>query len=235
MENREMREKEEILLERLFEFQDLEYKAFHEKLIPTVDKETVIGIRTPVLRSFAKEIAGSEEATCFLQSLPHLYYEQNNLHGLLIEGIKDYEKCVEELNRFLPYVDNWATCDMIRPKCFKKHLPELLERIKVWLKSEHIYTVRFAIEMLMTFYLDEAFMPEYLAWVSEIRTEAYYLKMMIAWYFATALAKQYEVTIPYLEMQRLDQWTHNKTIQKAVESYRITKEQKAYLKTLKRK
>lgn len=223
------------IVNRLFELQDLKYRDFNAKLIPTVDKETVIGVRTPALRKLAKEITGSEEAEAFLKELPHQYYEENNLHGSLVEGIKEYDKCIKELNHFLPYVDNWATCDLMRPKCFKKHLMELLEQIKIWLKSEHIYTVRFAIEMLMTFYLDEAFEPEYLEWVSEIRSEEYYLNMMIAWYFATALAKQYDATIPYIENRKLDKWAHNKTIQKAVESYRITDEQKVYLKTLKRK
>ena len=208
----------QIILERLMELQDLKYREFISKLIPTVNSETVIGVRTPAMRKLAKEISGSEEAEEFLHSLPHTYYEENNLHGCLIELIKDYDVCIEALNQFLPYVDNWATCDFIRPKVFKKHKSDLLEQIKIWLKSDHIYTVRFAIEMLMTFYLDENFSKEYLAWVAQIRSEEYYLNMMIAWYFATALAKQYEAALPYLEEQKLDQWTHNKTIQKAVES-----------------
>lgn len=223
----------ETIQKHLFELQDLKYKDFHSKLIPTVDPETVIGVRTPALRKLAKEIAKTEEAGEFLKELPHQYYEENNLHGFLIEAVKDYEECVEKLNIFLPYVDNWATCDMMRPKVFKKYREELLVQIKEWMQSEHIYTVRFAIEMLMTFYLDEWFEEEYLEWVAEIRSEEYYLNMMIAWYFATALAKQYEAVVPYIEGRRLDKWVHNKTIQKAVESYRITAEQKVYLKTLK--
>ena len=223
----------ESVQRRLFELQDTEYRDFHAKLMPTVAKEKIIGIRTPVLRKFAKEYAKSEDAGEFLKVLPHDYYEENNLHGFLIEGMKDYEECVRALDTFLPYVDNWATCDLVSPKILKKHLPELLERIQIWLRSEHVYTVRFGVNMLMRFYLDEHFSPEYPKMVAEIRSEEYYVNMVIAWYFATALAKQYEAVISYIEQKRLSPWTHNKTIQKAVESYRITDEQKAYLKTLK--
>lgn len=219
--------------ERLFELQDLKYRDFNAKLLPTVDKDTIIGVRTPATRKLAKELAGSEAAKEFLQTLPHEYYEENNLHGCLVEQIKDYDRCIEALNTFLPYVDNWATCDMMSPKVLKKHLPELLEQIKVWMASEHVYTVRFGIEMLMRHYLDEEFQSEYLEWVAEVRSEEYYLKMMVAWYFATALAKQYEAALPYIEDRKLEKWAHNKAIQKAVESYRITDEQKVYLKTLK--
>ncbi len=226
---------DKTILQRLKDLQDVKYQEFTSKLIPNVDPKYVIGIRTPELRKFAKEIAGSEEAQAFMKILPHTYHEENSLHGFLIELIKDYDMCVDALNQFLPYVNNWAVCDQMRPKVFKKHKEELLEQIKIWLGSEHLYTVRFAIEMLMTHYLGEDFSEEYLEWVAQIRSEEYYLNMMIAWYFATALAKQYDKTIPYLEEQRLDIWTHNKTIQKAVESYRITPEQKAYLRTLKRK
>lgn len=217
------------------ELQDLKYREFHSKLIPNVDSQFVIGIRTPALRKLAKEIAGSDIAEKFLNNLPHTYHEENSLHGFLIERITEYDVCIEALDCFLPYVNNWAVCDQMRSKVFKKHKTELLGQIKIWMQAEHIYTVRFAIEMLMTYYLDEDFSEEYLEWVSQIRSEEYYLNMMIAWYFATALAKQYETTITYLEEHKLDIWTHNKTIQKAVESYRITTEQKAYLKTLKRK
>lgn len=218
---------------RLFSMQDLKYKEFHSKLMPTIEPDTIIGIRTPELRRFAKEFAkqpGSEE---FIKVLPHKYYEENNLHGFLIEAMKDYDRVIYELDRFLPYVDNWATCDLMRPKVFKKHLSELIGQIKLWIKSEHTYTIRFGIEMLMTFYLDENFSPEYLNIAAEVKSEEYYVNMMIAWYFATALAKQYEIVLPYIEEQKLDSWTHNKAIQKAVESYRITPEQKEYLKTLK--
>lgn len=218
---------------KLYALQDLKYRDFNASLIPTVDKETIIGVRTPATRKLAKELAGTEEAEAFLKVLPHEYYEENNLHGCLIEQIKDYDKCIEALNTFLPYVDNWGTCDMMSPKVLKKHLSELLEEIKSWMASDHVYTVRFGIEMLMRYYLDEEFRPEYLEWVAQVRSEEYYLKMMVAWYFATALAKQYEAAVPFLEEQRLERWTHNKAIQKAVESYRVMDEQKVYLRTLK--
>lgn len=217
----------------LFSMRDPGYRDFHARLMPTVDKKTIIGIRTPQLRKFAKEFAKKPESELFLHELPHRYYEENNLHGFLISNMKDYERCVRELYRFLPYVDNWATCDLMSPKIFKKHLPELLEHIKNWIASEHTYMVRFGIGMLMSFYLDEAFEPEYLRMVSFVKSEEYYINMMIAWYFATALAKQYDSAVIYLEEKRLDKWTHNKTIQKAVESYRITEQQKLYLRTLK--
>lgn len=218
---------------RLFELQDLEYRDFHAKLMPTVDKEKVIGVRTPALRKFAKEFGKSEEAGEFMKVLPHDYYEENNLHGFLIEGIKDYEQCICALDAFLPYVDNWATCDMMAPKVFKKHLPELEHKIDEWMASEHAYTVRYGIGMLMRFYLDEGFRVEYLAKAAAVESEEYYVKMMIAWYFATALAKQYEAALPFIEERRLEKWTHNKAIQKAVESSRITAEQKKYLRTWK--
>lgn len=225
---------ENYILNRLFELQDLKYRDFHSKLMPTVEKSRVIGVRTPALRKLAKEIKGTEHAAEFLKILPHEYYEENNLHAFLIEEIKDYNKCIEELNKFLPYVDNWATCDMMRPKVFKNHLPELLEQIKNWLASGETYTVRFGIEMLMVYYLDEHFSPEYPEMVAAVESDEYYIHMMIAWYFATALAKQYDHIIPYIEQNRLDTDTYNKTIRKAIESYRITPEQKAHLRTLKR-
>lgn len=225
----------EFLHQSLYEMQDLSYRDFHSKLMPTVAEESIIGIRTPALRKFAKEFAKREEKEEFLSSLPHKYYEENNLHGFLLEKEKDYEQLIARLDAFLPYVDNWATCDMVRPKILREHLPELREKIKEWLASEHTYTVRYGIGMLLSFYLEEAFLPEYLEWVAKVHSKEYYVKMMVAWYFATALAKQYEETIVYLEQYRLDIWEHNKTIQKAIESYRITIEQKAYLRTLKRK
>lgn len=218
---------------RLFELQDLKYRDFHAKLMPTVCKENVIGVRTPALRKFAKEFGKTDGAEEFLKQLPHEYYEENNLHGFLIAEMKDFHRCIEELDRFLPYVDNWATCDLLSPKVFKKHLPEVLEKIRVWIASGHTYMIRFGIGMLMGFYLDEAFELQYAVMVSEIRSEEYYVNMMIAWYFATALAKQYEAVLPFIENRCLDKWTHNKAIQKAVESCRITDEQKVYLKTLK--
>ena len=220
---------------RLFELQDLSYRDFQCKLMPTVDPDTVIGVRTPDLRKLAKSFSKEPEAEAFLRTLPHKYYEENNLHGFLIETMKDYSQVIAALNAFLPYVDNWATCDQIRPKIFKKHLPELREQIQVWMASSHTYIVRFGIEMLMSFYLDEQFQPEYLDWVADVHSEEYYVNMMIAWYFATALAKQYDAALPYLQEHRLEPWTHNKAIQKAIESYRITDEQKAYLRSLKGK
>ena len=220
---------------RLFELQDLSYRDFQCKLMPTVDPDTVIGVRTPELRKLAKSFSKEPEAEAFLRTLPHRYYEENNLHGFLIETMKDYSQVIAALDAFLPYVDNWATCDLMRPKIFRKHLPELREQIKRWMASDHVYTIRFGIEMLMTFFLDDQFQPEYLDWVAEVRSEEYYVNMMIAWYFATALAKQYDVTLPFIQEHRLDPWTHNKAIQKAIESYRITDEQKVYLRSLKGK
>ncbi|MBR4543770.1 MAG: DNA alkylation repair protein [Lachnospiraceae bacterium] len=217
----------------LFEMQDEEYRDFQSKLIPTVDAKYFIGVRTPDLRKYASALAKQEDTPVFLNSLPHKYFDENQLHAFIISGMKDYESCVEELNRFLPYVDNWATCDQMSPKVFKKHRTELLDQIREWIRSDHTYTVRFGIGMLMEHYLDDDFDPEYPEMVAKIRSEEYYINMMIAWYFATALAKQYETILPFILEQRLDAWTHNKAIQKAVESNRITAEQKAYLKTLK--
>ena len=220
---------------QLFALQDLEYKQFHSKLMPTISPDVIIGVRTPALRKLAKETAKSTVVERFLQELPHTYYEENNLHAFLIEGIKDFYACIAALNEFLPYVDNWATCDMMAPKVLKTNLPKLYEWIKIWIASGETYTIRFGVNMLMKYYLDEAFLPEYAELVASIRSEEYYVKMVVAWYFATALAKQYEAVLPYLTEHRLDVWTHNKTIQKAVESYRITPEQKLFLKSLKRK
>ena len=221
------------LQKKLFEMQDLKYRDFHSKLMPTVDKEKIIGVRTPELRKFAKSYVKTEECVKFLKELPHKYYEEDNLHGFIVEGIRDFNDTIMAVDKFLPYVDNWATCDMMTPKCFKKNLPQLLEYVEVWIKSEHTYTVRFAIGMLMKFYLDDEFKLDYFSMIEAVETEEYYVKMMIAWYFATALAKQYDVAIKVIEEKRLDIWTHNKTIQKAIESYRITADQKAYLKELK--
>lgn len=218
---------------KLFELQDLSYRDFHARLMPTVSKERVIGVRTPALRKFAKEFGKTKEAEEFLKQLPHEYYEEDNLHGFLIAGMKDFDRCTEELDRFLPYVDNWATCDLMSPKIFKKHLQELLVKIRVWTASEHTYMIRFGVGMLMSLYLDDAFELEYPEMVSGIRSDEYYVNMMIAWYFATALAKQYEAVLPFIENGRLDKWTHNKAIQKAVESCRVSDGQKAYLRTLK--
>ena len=220
---------------QLFEMRDLQYKDFHSKLMPTVNPEKIIGIRVPVLRKFAKDFSKTEEAEIFIKNLPHTYYEEDNLHAFLIEQIKDYQSVIDELNRFLPFVDNWATCDGLTPVIFAKHTDELISEIDVWLKSEHIYTVRFAVNMLMKFYLDGNFKEEYLQKVADIKSDEYYVKMVQAWYFATALAKQWDSSVKYLCENKLDERVHNKTIQKAVESYRITAEQKEYLKKLKRK
>ena len=218
--------------QELFALQDLSYRDFHAKLMPTVDKARVIGVRTPKLRAFAKEFGKTEEAKEFLKVLPHQYYEENNLHGLLIEQIKDYPTLIRELNRFLPCIDNWATCDLLTVRVVKKHLDTFTEEVERWLASDHTYTIRFGIGMLMRYYLEEHFSLEYPEKVAKIRSEEYYVNMMRAWYFATALAKQYEAIFSFLEEKRLDAWTHNKTIQKAIESYRITQEQKVYLRTL---
>ncbi len=214
--------------------QDEEYKEFHARLIPTVNPDTVIGVRMPELRKFAKRLKRESDVSDFLGDLPHGYYEENNLHALLVAEIGDYDECVRELDKFLPYVDNWATCDSLRPKCFKRHRKELKAQIYKWLGLKDTYTIRFAIEMLMVHFLDEDFDERFLEDVASVQSPEYYINMMVAWYFATALAKQYDATVRYLESDRLPAWTHNKTIQKAVESYRITDEQKKYLKGLKR-
>lgn len=217
----------------LFELQDTEYRDFHAGLMPTVDKEKVIGVRTPVLRKYAGKLSGQPEAQEFLKTLPHTYYEENNLHGFLLEKIKDYDTCMGEMKKFLPYIDNWATCDGWAPKVFGRHKEELIKEIPGWLESGQTYVIRFGVNMLMRFFLDEDFKPEYAEKVAAIRSEEYYVKMVVAWYFATALAKQYDAVIPFLEERRLENWTHQKTIQKARESYRISPAQKEYLKTLK--
>ena len=201
--------------------------------MPTVDPEAVIGVRTPELRKLARELAGTEEAADFLRTLPHRYYDENNLHGFLLSLLKDYGETVAGLELFLPYVDNWATCDLMSPRAFRKHPPQLPEQARRWMASQHTYTVRFGIGVLLEFYLDEAFRPEYLDWAADLRSGEYYVNMMTAWYFATALAKQYDAALPYLLDRRLDGWTHNKAIRKAIESRRIPDEQKAYLRSLK--
>ena len=217
----------------LFAIQDLAYRDFQAKLMPTVDKDSVIGVRVPMLRAYAKKFGKTEEAKQFLEILPHQYYEENNLHGLLIDQMKDYELCIEELIRFLPYINNWATCDILSVKAVKGHLDSYIKNIYQWLESDYTYTIRFGINMLMRYYLEEEFKIEYPEKVAAIRSEEYYVNMVRAWYFATALAKKYDQVLPFLEEQKMDVWTHNKTIQKAIESYRITLEQKEYLRTLK--
>ena len=220
--------------EDLFANQDIKYRDFQSKLTPNIDAQKAIGVRTPVLRKLAKEYAKRADISDFLESLPHEYFDENQLHAFIISEIKDYDECIKYINNFLPYIDNWATCDQLSPKIFKKYKDELLKEIKVWIKSKETYTIRFGIGMLMKYYLDDNFNPEYLDIVSDIKSDEYYVKMMLAWYFATTLAKQYDSAVKFIENQKLDIWIHNKTIQKAVESYRITPEQKNYLRSLKR-
>lgn len=235
---------ESRIQEALFRAQDLKFKAFHSRLIPTIPADIVIGVRTPELRRIAKEFAGHPRVDDFLCALPHRYYDENQVHAFILSAIKDFDACVLRVEQFLPHVNNWATCDQLRPGAFsrKKNRPALLKLIRLWLKGrlssgvavkDDTYVVRFGIEMLMQFFLDEDFKPEYLKWVAAVHREDYYVKMMVAWYFATALAKQYDATTPYIQEHKLEPWTHNKAIQKAIESYRITPEQKAYLRTLK--
>lgn len=219
----------------LFRLQDPGYRDLQLKIVPTADKESVIGVRTPALRQLAKEYVKRDDVSLFLNDLPHKYFDENQLHAFILSLMKDAEECIKLVDKFLPFVDNWATCDQMSPKVFKKHKDLLLKYVNVWIGSDHTYVKRFAIGMLMEHFLDEDFKTSYLTKVSKIRSDEYYVNMMVAWYFATALAKQYEETLPYIEKQKLDIWTHNKTIQKAVESYRITPEQKEYLKMLKRK
>ena len=217
---------------RLFALRDETNAAFMARLVPTLPPESVLGVRMPDCRALAKELCRMPDIGEFLTDLPHRYLDENNLHALILNEEKDSAAAVAAIDAFLPYVDNWATCDALRPKAFKKHPSALPDECRRWMRSGATYTVRFGIEMLMTHYLDEGFRPEYLEEVSIIKSKEYYVNMMIAWYFATALAKQYEAAISYIEQRRLDQWTHNKTIRKAIESCRITEERKAYLRTL---
>ncbi len=215
------------LQKQLFALQDASYREFHARLMPTVERGRIIGIRAPRLRAFAKELA---DPAVFMTALPHFYYEENNLHAFLINDIKDFNDCLEATEAFLPYVDNWATCDGLRPKASAQNTARLLPPIQRWLASEHPFTVRFGMEMLMCHYLEKQFDPIYLEWVASVCSEDYYVKMMKAWYFATALAKQYEAALPYITERRLEPWVHQKTVQKACESDRITQNQKEFLK-----
>ena len=218
----------------LFSLQDKEYMKFLSKLTPNVSEDTIIGVRIPEIRKLAKKLVKNNEYEDFLKELPHKYYDENLLHGAIISESKDFEKCIKLLDNFLPFVDNWAVCDTISPKIFKKYKKELIEKIKEWSQSDKTYTCRFGVEMLMTHFLDEDFKKEYLEVVADIHSEEYYVKMVVAWFFATALAKQWDYAVIYLEDNRLDVWMHNKTIQKARESLRISLEKKEYLKKLKR-
>ena len=224
--------REEIAAE-LFRMRDEKYAAMQAKIIPTVSADRIIGVRTPALRALAKSLYKDQNADAFLSCLPHRYFDEYQLHAFIISLEKDFDKCIASVDAFLPFIDNWATCDQLSPKAFKKEPEKLLPYLQTWIKSDKTYIVRFAIGMLMQHFLDERFDVKYADMVAELRSEEYYVNMMIAWYFATALAKQYELILPYLEEKRLDVWVHNKAIQKSVESYRITEKQKAYLKTLK--
>ena len=224
--------REEIVTE-LFRMRDQDYALMQAKIIPTVAADRIIGVRTPALRAFAKRLYKDRESDEFLSCVPHRYFDEDQLHAFMISLEKDFDRCIEKVDAFLPFIDNWATCDQLSPGVFKTAPEKLLPSIHTWIQSDQTYTVRFAIGMLMQHFLDERFDTKYADMIAEVRSEEYYIRMMIAWYFATALAKQYDLVLPYLEDRRLDDWTHNKAIQKSVESYRITDEQKAYLKTLK--
>lgn len=227
------RQKIEKIRKDLFEMADKKYADFHAGLIPNIERELIIGVRTPILRKYASDIFETDNAKAFLNILPHTYYEENNLHAFLLCKIRDIDILIKETDRFLPFINNWATCDSMRPKIFEKHKDRLFLKIKQWMKSKDTYTLRFAVEMLMIHFLSSDFSEEYPKIVAEIKSDEYYVNMMRAWYFAEALVKRYEIMLPYFYEKKLDVWTHNKAIQKAVESFRITAEQKIILKSLK--
>ena len=222
------------ITERLLELADANYAKFQAKLVPNIKVENIIGIRVPVARKFARQFIKEDDCKDFLKALPHHYYDENILHALLLSEIKSYDECIELLDKFLPYVDNWAVCDIISPKVFKKDRSYLISDIKRWVMDKHEYTIRFGIEMLMSHFLDEDFKEEYLEIPASLSSKEYYVNMMIAWYFATALAKKWDESLKYIKENRLDKWTHNKTIQKAIESYRISDERKSILRGLRR-
>ena len=226
--------KENEIIQKLFELQDEKYRNFQSKLIPTINSESIIGVKTPELKTLAKDISKGNEIlrNDFLSNVPHRYFEENQLQAFIISDEKDFDKCIDYLENFLPYIDNWATCDQLCPATFKKNHSKLLPYINKWINSNYTYTIRFAIKLLMQHFLNEDFKPEYLEMVAKVESSEYYINMMRAWYFATSLAKQYESTITVIQEKRLDIWTHNKTIQKAIESFRITPEQKTYLRSL---
>ena len=225
--------KRDEIIRELFRLQDKDYALLQAKIIPNIASEKIIGVRTPALRTFAKTLYKDSDIEDFLSGVPHQYFDEDQLHAFVISLEKDFDRCIIRVDAFLPYIDNWATCDQLSPKVFKKNPEKLLPFIQTWIKSDKTYTVRFAIGMLMQHFLDENFDTKYVDMVAEVKSKEYYINMMIAWYFATALAKQYESVLPYIEEKRLDSWTHNKAIQKSVESYRITDEQKKYLKSIK--
>lgn len=228
-----MTELETRVRAELFSMQDLKYRDFHSKLVPTVDKDRIIGVRTPELRKYAKALFKSGEGAEYIRVLPHEYMDENNLHAFIVSLMPDFSEAMAQTERLLPYIDNWATCDMFSPKAFKKHPGEVYEKIKQWLQSERVYTVRFGIVLLLSNYLDEHFKPEMLELVANIKSEEYYINMAVAWYFSIALIKQYDTALSYITSRRLEAWTHNKAIQKAIESFRISDERKAYLRGLK--
>lgn len=218
--------------EHLFSLRDEEYRDFTSRLLPDIDKKYIIGVRIPLIRKYAKELYKSGEYTRFINTLPHTYYEENQLHSCIVSLIRDFDEALRRTEEFLPYIDNWAVCDGFNPKCFKDNKDKLYEKIRDWIKSDGVYVKRFAIDMLMRYYLDDGFSAEHLSLVTSAQGEDYYLKMAVAWYFATALAKQYDESVVILENKVLDKWTHNMTIRKASESYRVSDERKSYLKSL---
>ena len=220
------------LYDRLIEVKDDKYREFQAKLVPNIPPETILGVRTPELRKIAKEVYDSGDRDAFLNELPHAYYEENLIHFFVLAMIRDFDECVQAVEAFLPYVDCWPVSDQATPKAFKKNHQKVLPYIRKWIASDHVYTARFGIRMLMNEFLDRDFSEEYPELVASKKGDDYYLKMMIAWYFATALAKQYDASVPYLEEHRLDEWVHRKAIQKAVESFRVTEEHKEHLKSL---
>lgn len=224
----------EPIEKKLFALQDAGYQAFQRKLMPTVPHEKVIGVRIPALRALAKELAGTAEAEAFLEQLPHRYYEEDNLHGFLLERVRDYDTALARVEAFLPWVDNWATCDTTSPKVFARHTDRLLEPVRRWIASDKTYTIRYGLGMLMRYYLDEGFRPEYLEWAGSVTSEEYYVRMMVAWFFATALAKQPDAAWPWVAEARLSPWVRAKAVQKALESRRITPRQKQELRALRK-
>lgn len=222
------------VIDELLKFKDLEYKTFQSKLIPNIDSNTMIGVRTPKLKDIARNLYKNNDYELFLNSLPHNYYEENIIHGLVISEIKNYDLCINYMDKFFPYVDNWAVCDQTNPKIFKKHKKEVLLKINEWIKSKEVYKIRFGVKTLMNYFLDDDFNKDYLKLPFIIKNDDYYVKMMIAWFYSTALAKKYDETIKIIESNELDIFIHNKTIQKAIESFRVTDEHKKYLRTLKR-
>jgi len=224
--------KEKEIVSELFRLRDPDYAQMQKRILSTVNEDRIIGVRTPQLRALAKTLYGSAETEAFLKTLPHPYFDEDQLHAFIISLEKDFDRCMAQVEAFLPFIDNWATCDQLSPKVFRREPDRLPAHIQKWLRSDHTYTVRFAVGMLMQHFLGENFRTAYADMAARIRSDEYYINMMRAWYFATALAKQYDAVLPYLEERRLDDWTHNKAIQKSVESCRITEERKAYLRTL---